>query len=101
MTAFMLSFCKLEINVLFRHVADVDLFSGGLSELPVEGGIVGPTFACIIGEQFARLRKCDRFWFETENETLGFTDAQLREIRQVSLAALICTNCDNPAPIQR
>ena len=37
---------------VYDHVDDVDLFSGGLAELPVVGGLVGPTFACILGEIF-------------------------------------------------
>ena len=43
---------------------DIDFFPGGVAERSVEGGLLGPTFACIIGTQFRNLRKGDRFWYE-------------------------------------
>jgi len=45
----------------------------GLSETPVEGGIVGPTFANVIGKQFELLKYGDRFWHETDDPTTRFT----------------------------
>ncbi len=43
-----------------RSPWEVELFPGGMSETPVEGGLVGPTFACIIGRQFRALKDGDR-----------------------------------------
>lgn len=85
----------------YAHVNDIDLFSGALSETPLHGGLVGPTFACIIGIQFRNLRKCDRFWYEGGNPLIRFTEAQLDEIRKISLAKITCDNCDRVTHIQR
>ena len=62
---------------------------------------MGPTFACIIGIQFRNLRKCDRFWYEGGNPLIRFTEAQLDEIRKVSLSKAMCDNCDTVTHIQR
>ena len=51
-----------ELSKIYEHVDDIDLFPGGMTEAPLRGGVVGPTFACIISMQFSKIRKCDRFW---------------------------------------
>ena len=40
---------------VYEDIDDVDLFTGGMAERPVVGGIIGPTFACILGQQFLNL----------------------------------------------
>lgn len=47
---------------LYPTVDDIDIFPGAMAERPLQGGLVGPTLACIIAIQFRQLRKCDRFW---------------------------------------
>ena len=85
---------------LHRHVDDIDLFSGGMSESSLHGGSVGATFGCMIAEQFSRLKKCDRFWFETSDPFIRFSEKQLAEIRKTSLAEIICKNSDSITMIQ-
>ena len=75
------------------HTADVIIGcpppAGGLAETPLHGGLVGPTFACVIGIQFRNLRKCDRFWYESGNPLIRFTESQLAEVRKITLAKVM------------
>ncbi|VVC36103.1 Hypothetical protein CINCED_3A021410 [Cinara cedri] len=88
-------------KIIYASPDDIDLFPGGLSEYPVKGGLVGPTFACIIGLQFRQLKQCDRFWFETDNPLLRFPEAQLAEIRKATLAKILCENMDVHSDMQK
>ena len=48
------------LRLIYDTVDDIDLFIGGVAEAPAPGGLLGPTFRCIVGDQFARLQKGDR-----------------------------------------
>jgi len=85
---------------IYESPEDIDLWSGGLSELPEAGALVGPTFACIIGNQFSNLRAGDRYWYENAGWPSSFTLEQLEAIRQTSLARLICDNADTVQSVQ-
>lgn len=89
-----------QLRSVYESVDDIDLWTGGSSEFPMSQAIVGPTFGCLIGEQFASLRKGDRFWFENNGWPSSFSSDQLDELRKVSLARLICDNSDVIASIQ-
>ena len=51
----------------------MDYYVGGLSEKPAVGALIGPTFSCIIGNQFKDLKRGDRFYYENGQTTTGFT----------------------------
>lgn len=84
----------------YASVDDVDLFVAGLAERPVIGGLVGPTFACIIAQQFSNLRKGDRFWYENAGFESAFTPAQLQSLRQVSLSQVLCRTLGGSGTLQ-
>ncbi|XP_039301843.1 uncharacterized protein LOC105195032 isoform X2 [Solenopsis invicta] len=89
-----------KFKLLYSSVEDIDLFSAGLAEKSVVGGLVGPTFACIIAQQFSNLRRGDRFWYENPDSESSFTIGQLQQIRQITLAQVLCRTMDGIQTIQ-
>ncbi|CAL4067333.1 unnamed protein product, partial [Meganyctiphanes norvegica] len=77
---------------MYKQVDDIDLFPAALAENPVSGGLLGPTFTCILSQQFSNLKKGDRFWYESSQQPKKFTPDQLFSIRQQSLSSLMCQN---------
>lgn len=82
---------RAKLETLYGHPGNIDLFVGGMSEDPVEGSLLGPTFSCILAKQFKKLRDGDRFWYEN---TGVFTPGQLTQLKQISLARVLCDNGD-------
>ncbi|KAG7203773.1 hypothetical protein KM043_013795 [Ampulex compressa] len=80
------------LKALYKSPEDVDLIVGGHMETHVKGTLVGPTYRCIIGEQFYRTRKSDRYWYEWPIGEKGFTKEQLNEIRKMTVAKFFCDN---------
>eukprot|EP00095_Tigriopus_kingsejongensis_P008509 snap_masked-scaffold181_size278858-processed-gene-1.12 protein:Tk08509 transcript:snap_masked-scaffold181_size278858-processed-gene-1.12-mRNA-1 annotation:"hypothetical protein DAPPUDRAFT_301956" len=85
---------------VYASPADIDLFSAGVAEWPVQGSMLGPTFACIMGKQFRSFRFGDRFWYENGGLPSSFTLEQLQEIRKIRLSRLICDNSDDIDSVQ-
>lgn len=42
------------LRTIYKQPHHIDLIVGGIAETPQPGATVGPTFACLIGEQFDR-----------------------------------------------
>lgn len=89
---------RQKLKELYGHPGNIDLWVGGVSEDPVDGAKFGPTFRCLIVDQFKRLREGDRFWYENAGI---FTTEQLAQIKQSSLGRVICDNGDNITQVTR
>ena len=61
---------------IYRSVDDIDLFPAGIAERPVPGALLGHTFLCIVGDQFARLKKGDRFFYDLGGQPHSFTEGK-------------------------
>lgn len=72
------------------------MWIGGLVEAASGDALLGPTFADIIADQFAKFRQGDNYFYEHGPEVNPgyFIPEQLQEIRKSSLARLICDNSD-------
>ena len=90
-----------QLKRVYKHVDDVDLFVGGFLEAAQEDSILGPIFKCIIGDQFARLKKGDRFFYDLGIDiNVAFSQLQLDQVRRTSMARIICDNTDEIDRIQ-
>ena len=104
---------------VYASPEDLDLWSAGITERPLPGSMVGPTFACLIGKQFHNFRFGDRlvsvlfklliltlllpparFWYENGGWPSSFTLEQLAEIRRVKLSRVLCDNSDDLETVQ-
>lgn len=83
---------RAKLQDLYGHPGNIDLFVGGILEDQVAGGKIGPTFRCILIEQFDRLRHGDRHWYENPST---FRPEQFSQIRMASLGRVLCDNGDN------
>ncbi|KAG7174694.1 Chorion peroxidase-like 11, partial [Homarus americanus] len=79
---------------LYASVDDIDPFIAGISERHAPGSVLGPTFRCIIGDQFTRLKRGDRFFYDFADMPTSFTEAQLNAIRMISWARVLCESGD-------
>ncbi|CAH0386545.1 unnamed protein product [Bemisia tabaci] len=86
------SLVREKLKKLYGHPGNIDVWVGGILEDQLPGARVGPLFRCILIEQFRRIRDGDRFWYENPS---AFKPSQLTQIKQTSLARILCDNGDN------
>ncbi|XP_043667765.1 peroxidase-like isoform X2 [Vespula pensylvanica] len=89
-----------KLRSVYTHPNDVDLVIGGMAERSPDDGLLGPTFRCLILEQFARTLRTDRFFYDSAMQPYPFTPNQLMEIRNVTLARIFCDNGNNIESMQ-
>ncbi len=82
---------------VYSSPKDIEIFPGGMSETPVAGGLVGPTFACLLSEQFARVMHGDRYFFTHANvpREIRLCDGELAQLRKRTIRDVICDNADD------
>ncbi|XP_032150193.1 peroxidasin homolog [Sapajus apella] len=86
-----------KLQRLYGSTLNIDLFPALMVEDLVPGSRLGPTLMCLLSTQFKRLRDGDRLWYENPGV---FSPAQLTQIKQTSLARILCDNADNITRVQ-
>ncbi|XP_061782628.1 eosinophil peroxidase [Nerophis lumbriciformis] len=74
---------------LYGTPENIDVWLGGVAEPLVRGGRVGPLFACLIANQFQKIRQGDRLWYENPGV---FTARQRAALSTATLSRIICDN---------
>jgi len=63
---------------VYKSVDDIDLFVGGIAEKsPLDDALIGPTFMCIISENFKQVKFSDRYFYESAANPYPFTSGIL------------------------
>jgi len=78
-----------KLSNVYESIEDIDLYSGAIAEKAVRGGAVGPTFACLIGEQFDRIKRGDRFFY-THSNADGLGPVTKEQILKRTFSDVLC-----------
>ena len=77
------------LEEVYSDIDSVDPWIGAILEDHCPGGVVGPTIKAILVEQFTRLRKGDRFWYDQDQ---SLTAMDRNKIKHTSLSDIIKRN---------
>uniref|UniRef100_A0AC35U402 Peroxidasin n=1 Tax=Rhabditophanes sp. KR3021 TaxID=114890 RepID=A0AC35U402_9BILA len=91
-----------KLRRIYNNVDDIDLYVGLITEKHnYTTHLLPKTSACIVADQFARLKKCDRYFYENNVKGSLFTQKQLNQIRKYTFNRLLCDNIKMLKMIQR
>ena len=76
-----------KLRQVYGHPGNCDITTCGSLESADKGSNVGPTFKCLMAEQFQRSRDGDRLFYKNDGV---FQPSQLNEINKMSMARLLC-----------
>ena len=73
------------LKSVYQSVEDIDLFIGMAAEEPdaVNGALVGNTYRCLIADQFARLKKGDRYFYDLDGQAGSFTPGKYKNYTNI------------------
>ncbi|XP_008840926.1 lactoperoxidase [Nannospalax galili] len=74
---------------LYGTAENIDIWIGAIAEPLIHRGRVGHLLACLLGQQFQRIRDGDRFWWENPGV---FTEKQRDSLQKMSFSRLVCDN---------
>jgi hypothetical protein len=86
---------RQRLHAAYTNVNDIDPWIGGLAEPAYGGGLVGELVSTVLRDQFDRLRRGDRFWYENR-----FPDQWLKFFKGQTLASVIRRNTPIGGEIQ-
>jgi peroxidase len=81
------------LRALYPSVDEIDLFVAAVAEKPLPGALLGQTLVCLVGDQFARLRRGDRFYYEEGGQPSSFSPRKYIHTRRFSLYSVLCILC--------
>jgi hypothetical protein len=73
------------LRELYSSVDEIDLFVAAVAEKPLPGALLGQTLVCLVGDQFARLRRGDRFYYEEGGQPSSFSPRKYIHTRRLCL----------------
>lgn len=94
---FKLIFNEKNVELLkkfYKSPEDVDFYVGGMLELfeHVANPVAGPTFGCVIGENYRNVMGGDIYYYTHPENPYPFTPKQLEAIKTFSMVHLYCLN---------